>query len=101
MWLIIDDVRDLGCDVIARTAAAGKRMLASGPWDVLCIDHDLGDVGAETGYDVIKWAIDNGIPLPSRIQIVSANPTGCENIAFLLKAAGYTPSPSSREFTRP
>ena len=32
MWLLIDDVRDLNTDTIARTPEAGQRLLASGPW---------------------------------------------------------------------
>ena len=42
MWLLIDDVRDLNADAIARTPEAGQRLLASGPWACLCLDHDLG-----------------------------------------------------------
>ena len=32
MWLLIDDVRDLNCEVTAKTPYAGKKMLAIGAW---------------------------------------------------------------------
>ena len=35
MWLLIDDVRDLNADAIARTPEAGQRLLASGATVVL------------------------------------------------------------------
>ena len=62
MWLLIDDSRDLNCEVIAKTAAAGKKLLAVKGWECLCIDHDLG--GSETGYDVIQWALLRGYVPP-------------------------------------
>ena len=31
MWLLIDDVRDLNADAIARTPEAGKRLLSTRP----------------------------------------------------------------------
>jgi hypothetical protein len=37
MWLLIDDVRDLDVDVIARTAEAGKKLLEIGGWDCVCV----------------------------------------------------------------
>ena len=88
MWLIIDDERTLGCKVIARTAEAGKVILSRCYRDItcLCIDHDLGE--GETGYDVIKWAIQNEC-CPDQVQIVSQNPVGAENIRNVLKDNGY------------
>ena len=43
---------------------------------------------SKTGYDVIKWAIENNC-IPARVQIVSQNPVGRENIAKALTSAGY------------
>lgn len=89
MWLLIDDERDLQCDVIARTAEAGKKMLAIGGWEVLCLDHDLGDTENNvTGYDICKWAIANDY-LPNEVQLVTSNPVGRENIAKILLSNGY------------
>jgi len=87
MWLLVDDCRNLSCDVIARTYEAGKVLLASVNWNGLCIDHDLGE--KQTGYDLINWALEN-YRLPSKVQIVSANPVGRENIERTLKNRGYT-----------
>lgn len=94
--MIIDDCRELGCDIIVRTAQAGKDVL----YNMACsfdsfgkpligclyIDHDLGC--EETGYDVIKWAIDHGC-LPNKIQVVSMNPVDKQNIANILLANDY------------
>ena len=87
MWLLIDDVRDLNTDAIARTPEAGQRLLASGPWACLCLDHDLGT--AQTGLDVLHWAIGHDC-LPQRVQLVTTNPTARSKMAAALHAAGYT-----------
>ena len=86
MWLLIDDVRDLNADAIARTPEAGQRLLASGPWACLCLDHDLG--AEKTGLDVLHWAIGHDC-LPQRVQLVTTNPTARSSMAAALHAAGY------------
>ena len=87
MWLLIDDYRELGCDVLARNAKAGKDMLRRGDWECVALDHDLG--GQETGYDVLVWAIENGF-LPSKVQLVSSNPVGVKRMQAALVAEGYS-----------
>lgn len=89
MWIIIDDKRDLNCDIIARNAKAGKEVLRRfvGQIECLCLDHDMGEREL-TGYDVAKWAIDEGF-LPNKVQLVTSNPVGRENIANLLIANDY------------
>ncbi len=79
--LLIDDVRDLKADRVARTYADGIAALQEEEWDVLLLDHDLGcfdEDGREyTGYDVLCWLEENTYFLPtSEIRIVSANPVG-------------------------
>ena len=86
MWLLIDDVRDLNADAIARTPEAGQRLLASGPWACLCLDHDLG--AEQTGLDVLHWAIGHDC-LPQRVQLVTTNLTARSKMAAALHAAGY------------
>ena len=96
MNIIIDDYRVLGCDVIVRTPQAGKDVLynmanlfdSTGKPLIEClyIDHDLGC--KENGYDVIKWAIEHNC-LPNKIQIISMNPVGKQNIANILLDNGY------------
>ena len=87
MWLLIDDLRDLNTDAIARTPEAGQRLLASGPWACLCLDHDLG--AEQTGLDVLHWAIGHDC-LPQRVQLVTTNLTARSLMAAALHTAGYT-----------
>ena len=86
MWLLIDDERNLNTEVVARTAAAGRKLLALGDWECVCFDHDLGDT--ESGYDVLVWGIKNDF-IPSRVQLVTSNPVGRQNMRNALEAAGY------------
>lgn len=86
MWLLVDDKRELNCDVTARTYEAGKLLLDTCPWECLCIDHDLGT--ELNGYNLIVWALAND-KLPNKVQIVTSNPVGADNIRAALKNAGY------------
>lgn len=97
MWLLIDDVRDLKCDVIARTAEAGKKLLAVGGWECVCFDHDLGE--KETGYDVLCWALENNL-LPSKVQLVTSNPVGRENMRRALECGRYIAEANGVIFTK-
>lgn len=92
IWLLIDDIRNLGCDVTVRTATAGKRALLSyvGDIECLCLDHDLGP-DQESGYDIAKWAFEYDV-MPKWVQIVTSNPVGRQNIANLLMDHGYKSS---------
>jgi len=86
MWLLIDDERNLNTEAVARTAEAGRKLLAVGGWTCVCFDHDLG--GPETGYDVLVWGLEGG-HIPSRVQLVTSNPVGRRNMRAALEAAGY------------
>lgn len=86
MWLLIDDERSLGVDVIARNAEAGKAMLVAQLWDGLVLDHDLGP--GESGYDVLTWALEHGF-CPPQVHLVTANPVGRKRMQAALEAAGY------------
>jgi hypothetical protein len=95
MWLMIDDQRNLNCELEARTAAEGRALLIqyAGQIECLCLDHDLGPcpvtgINQESGYDIALWALMNEI-MPPRVQLVSANPVGRQNIANALGAYGY------------
>lgn len=91
--LLIDDLRDLdyvvgsylGKDtndllgVVERTYDGGIAALKNGPWDVLFLDHDLGDYenGVErTGYNVVCFLEENPEFLPKKIILVTSNPVG-------------------------
>jgi hypothetical protein len=87
-WLLVDDTRDLGCGVIARTAEAARTILGSmgHVFAGICLDHDLGT--EETGYDVLVWAVERCI-LPKKVQLVTMNPVGRKRMVVALVAAGY------------
>lgn len=89
MRLIVDDVRELGCEVVARTAKAGRMLLtcAGYKFDCICLGHDLG--GPETGLDVLRYGIESNT-LPPRVQLVTSNPVGREAVEKELRAAGYS-----------
>ena len=77
--LLIDDQRNLPADRVARTFQEGIEALREQHWEVLYLDHDLGDFsiidGRElTGYDVACWLEENPQFLPDRIEIVTSNP---------------------------
>lgn len=86
MWLLIDDERNLNTEAIARTAEAGRKLLAVGGWECVCFDHDLG--GPESGYDVLIWGLERDY-IPSQVQLVTANPVGRQNMRAVLEVAGY------------
>lgn len=86
MWLLIDDVRDLNTEAIARTPEAGRKLLALGGWKCLCLDHDLA--AAESGYDILVWALELGL-VPAMVQLVTSNPVGRSNMRAALETAGY------------
>jgi len=86
MWLLIDDERNLNTEVVARTAEAGRKLLAAGGWECVCFDHDLGS--KESGYDVLIWGLEHGY-IPRRVQLVTSNPVGRQNMRAALEAAGY------------
>jgi hypothetical protein len=88
--LLIDDQRTLPVNRVARTYREGIVALAEQHWDVLYLDHDLGDFsgpdGRElTGYDVACWLEQHPQHLPERIEIVTNNPAGRSNIEFVLR----------------
>lgn len=86
MWLLIDDLRNLNVDVIARTPRAGKAMLAFGGWKCLCLDHDLG--ADESGYDILVWGLKYKF-IPDKVQLVTSNPVGRERMRNALISADF------------
>lgn len=92
--LLIDDIRtpdmvSLEEDVqIARTYDQGIECLREGNWDILYLDHDLGDPDErKTGYGIMCFLEQNIDLLPKEIVLVTANPVGRKNmqaVIFLL-----------------
>ena len=88
MWLLIDDIRDLGCDIIARDAESGRVALAClhSQIECLCMDNDLG--GGEEGQDLLKWALKQGY-VPCHVQLVTENHIAKERMAADLEDHGF------------
>ena len=90
MYLLIDDERDIPCDIIARTYGAGVDCLRRLKLACAIFDHDLGELDdRRNGYDLMLWAVENGF-LPNRVQIITSNPVGRAKMQQLLEAEGYT-----------
>lgn len=85
--LLIDDLRDIDADVIARTFEAGMYALQNeGPFGILYLDHDLGDDNiANTGYKIISWLEENQEYLPKKIVLVTSNPVGYAQMTTVIK----------------
>ena len=87
--LLIDDCRPVSiirtylpshvpCDVItARSYDAGIAALQAGrDWDMLFIDHDLGDFQAgkeRTGYHILCWLEEHPEYIPDQIYVITSN----------------------------
>lgn len=86
--LMIDDKRDLDdcpSGKIARTYDEGINELRLGDWDILYLDHDLGDPDpAKTGYDICKWMAQNPEHFPPIIIFVTSNPAGLQNMESII-----------------
>lgn len=87
--LLIDDMRNITADLIARTYDEGIKALMNDQWDILLLDHDLGcfDVdGREwTGYDVMCWLESHPEHLPTNyIRVVSSNPAGRKRMEVVI-----------------
>ena len=63
-------------------------------WDIVCLDHDLGEFGncsgmhPGTGMDVVDWMIDNmrgDIPKPELVVVHSWNPVRATEMVERLK----------------
>ena len=85
--LLIDDVRTMAVTKIARTFDAGMDALRNeAPWDVLYLDHDLGEFDErKTGYDILSWLENNPEFLPKEIILVTQNPVGKIKMRAVIK----------------
>lgn len=92
--LFVDDVRfpnawkEVVNEVtIARTYEQALKNLAVFKFNIIDLDHDLGE--EKTGYDVAKFMIENNVQC-DKVYIHSANPVGVFNMKQLLEHYGYT-----------
>jgi len=86
--LLIDDLREMKMDHIARNARDGQKALLAFPVTHLYMDHDLGDVDEPTGYDVLVWALMRDA-CPDNVRMVTSNPVGRDRMIAALENAGY------------
>jgi hypothetical protein len=84
--LLIDDMRDIKADVVARTFDEGIEALKNqGPFDLLYLDHDYGDPDPhKTGEGIMKFLEENSELLPVEIMIVSSNPVGRQRMQVII-----------------
>lgn len=85
--LLIDDLRSIPATIVTRTYEDGvKALTLGGPFDILYLDHDLGDEGTpeRTGYTIMCFLEANPEYLPKEIVIVSSNPVGRQKMQVVI-----------------
>lgn len=85
--LLIDDIRNMTADRVARNFTEGIEALKSEKWDLLLLDHDLSsyvDGKEKTGYDVMCFLEENPQYLPGKIKLVTSNPVGRYNMQVVI-----------------
>lgn len=83
--LLIDDLRNLTSDRCARTFDEGISALQDQRWDLLLLDHDLGDPNPKkTGYDILSWLEEHPQHVPGDIKLVTQNPVGRQKMQPLI-----------------
>jgi len=76
--------------VIVGTAAEAIQLLSNENWDIIFLDHDLGD-GHGTGYEVACWLEQNQQRQPHKIVIHSWNLVGAAKMKAALPWAIQKP----------
>jgi hypothetical protein len=80
LW--VDDCKPApGGMPVARTYDDALRMLRRFDWDLVYLDHDLGE-DHRTGYDLLKQIIADG-RAPEHLKCISWNPSGKQRIEAL------------------
>jgi len=79
--LMIDDLRtskDVREDPtkIARTFEEGIAALKSEAYDLLYLDHDLGEANGKDGSAIMNFLEENPQFLPGKIELITSNPIG-------------------------
>lgn len=84
--LLIDDMRNIQADVVARTYDEGIEALKNqGPFSLLYLDHDFGDPSpSKTGYSIMCFLEANPEYKPEKIIIVSSNPVGRQQMQVVI-----------------
>lgn len=78
--------------IICRSVDQVKILLHNGLVDNLSLDHDLGQ-DLPTGYDLVKWMVENDCWPKGDITIHSANPVGAKNMKEMVDRYFYEIEP--------
>ena len=86
--LLIDDQRSMDVTRTERTYNCGINALKEENWDILFLDHDLGDFNSKgqekTGYHILCWLEEHIKYLPKEIRIVSQNSVGRQRMKVVI-----------------
>ena len=87
--VFLDDCREQPDNfILARDTTECRWLLLNNKVNILSLDHDLGDINEETGYDLCKWLVtignDNPNIYPKQIYLHTANGVGRDNMYQLL-----------------
>lgn len=90
--LLIDDVRNIPADKVARTYWEAIEALEDEIWDLVYLDHDLNSFdenGKEfTGKDICTWLQANQQAHPRRVILVTMNYWGGKDMLAILNRLG-------------
>jgi len=82
--LVIDDYKDINATYVARTFKDGVNKLKTEKWDLLYLDHNLGEF-KKSGYDVMQFLKENKQFAPKMILCISDSPGGKDQINGMIK----------------
>jgi len=84
MNLYIDDVREAPEGwAIARTYDDAIRLLSRWQYEIVSLDHDLGE--SMTGYDILRTMDEGVVHCPQEIWLHTYNPVGRARMAQVLR----------------
>lgn len=80
---------------VARSFADAKARYVCGKYDILLLDHDMEGYYADseepnTGYQFVKWLVEQNEQPKPEVILHSQNPVGRQNMHLLLRDHGYT-----------
>lgn len=86
VYLMIDDMRDFGCDLKAKTSKEARTLWKENHETIthLVLANDLGEDQDMEGWQLLEWAIGLNI-VPENVLISSANPVARKRIDDILK----------------
>lgn len=94
LW--VDDIRNPIAGFpgdIARSYDEAIRLLSTNDYQIIFLDHDLGDYSGEegrerTGYDIVWWLAERkaaGFSVPAEYEFLTANPVGRKNMQAVIE----------------